>query len=490
MNRNRARGILVVGLVGGCYSPNTPGGSGDGGETTAAGSESSGGLDATTQTESSVSATSADPTSASAATSSPTDPSDTDADSTDSGPFCGDGVVDPDEVCDDGVNDSSYGSCTADCSGFGPRCGDDVIQGEEICDDGNDVDGDGCNTNCVESGTMLWSVVFDDGGMDGTATSVAALPDGGIYVVGGGVLDWVKLLDADGTEVWDSPYPFGRPEGVAADEDGNAYVSGGAGRAVYEDGGGIIEQQPTPYSVWDGTVTSDGNAVSVGTVDSFGAWTRRFGQDGVTLWTKVEPDDGFDAAWGVAIDTEESVLVAGQKGVVPTLLDGWLKKYDANGGEQWTFLYNSIVGNSSADNFQAVATGPDNEVACAGGSGNESNMDVWVGLLTADGDLSWSDTYSAFNGATFASDVAIDAEGNVIVVATVPTSDDAETRVWVRKYAAAGVEMWTLEFVVDDGDSASATVEGVAVNAEGEILVVGATSTGGDTDPWIGKISA
>jgi fibro-slime domain-containing protein len=48
---------------------------------------------------------------------------------------CGDGIVTPDEECDDGVNDGSYGSCMPDCT-RGPRCGDGVLNGSEECDDG------------------------------------------------------------------------------------------------------------------------------------------------------------------------------------------------------------------------------------------------------------------------------------------------------------------------------------------------------------------
>ncbi len=56
-------------------------------------------------------------------------------------PVCGDGVVAGGEVCDDGKNDGSYGSCTADCKGFGPRCGDGVVQDKsgEACDDGTNL---------------------------------------------------------------------------------------------------------------------------------------------------------------------------------------------------------------------------------------------------------------------------------------------------------------------------------------------------------------
>jgi fibro-slime domain-containing protein len=49
---------------------------------------------------------------------------------------CGDGIKTPDEACDDGVNDGSYGHCTSDCQ-FGPHCGDGEVQpGMEQCDDG------------------------------------------------------------------------------------------------------------------------------------------------------------------------------------------------------------------------------------------------------------------------------------------------------------------------------------------------------------------
>ncbi|MFO0738411.1 MAG: DUF4215 domain-containing protein [Labilithrix sp.] len=52
-------------------------------------------------------------------------------------PICGDGKVVGDEICDDGKNDGSYGSCTPGCKGRGPYCGDNTKQDPpEKCDDG------------------------------------------------------------------------------------------------------------------------------------------------------------------------------------------------------------------------------------------------------------------------------------------------------------------------------------------------------------------
>ncbi|NVB36994.1 hypothetical protein G6O69_04075 [Pseudenhygromyxa sp. WMMC2535] len=79
----------------------------------------------------------------------------TDADTDDSvstngsEPFCGDGIVDDDELCDDGENSGNYGSCKPDCSGLAAHCGDGEINGPEQCDDANTVATDGCLSNCT-----------------------------------------------------------------------------------------------------------------------------------------------------------------------------------------------------------------------------------------------------------------------------------------------------------------------------------------------------
>lgn len=57
---------------------------------------------------------------------------------------CGNGTVDPNEVCDDGNNLSGDG-CPVDCSA---PCGDGVLDPDEVCDDGNTDDGDGCSSDC------------------------------------------------------------------------------------------------------------------------------------------------------------------------------------------------------------------------------------------------------------------------------------------------------------------------------------------------------
>jgi len=62
---------------------------------------------------------------------------------------CGDGVVDADEGCDDGVANSAAAACTPDCQ---PQtCGDGHHGEFEGCDDGNQDETDDCTNACVSS---------------------------------------------------------------------------------------------------------------------------------------------------------------------------------------------------------------------------------------------------------------------------------------------------------------------------------------------------
>lgn len=78
--------------------------------------------------------------------------------------FCGNGVIEGNEECDDGLS-NGYDSCTTECEftdtdsdddygestsskGSGSSCGDAVVQGDEQCDDGNGDNTDNCTNRC------------------------------------------------------------------------------------------------------------------------------------------------------------------------------------------------------------------------------------------------------------------------------------------------------------------------------------------------------
>jgi cysteine-rich repeat protein len=124
-------------------------------------------------------------------------------------PLCGDGELDPGEVCDDG-NTASGDGCAAGCDSD-ETCGNGIVELTEGCDDGNAIDGDGCQAGCVapRCGDGILDAVVGETCDDGNAvnhdacsrlctrerllwTERAAVPDGGAaamaYDAGRGVV--------------------------------------------------------------------------------------------------------------------------------------------------------------------------------------------------------------------------------------------------------------------------------------------------------------
>ncbi|MBN2193569.1 MAG: DUF4215 domain-containing protein [Polyangiaceae bacterium] len=123
------------------------------------------------------------------------------------GPFCGDGVPNGPEICDDGVNVTlEYGAegCAPGCVPP-PKCGDGVVQGAEQCDDGpNNQDGveGACSTACLINPRCGDGVVMIESGEECDLGPGNAPPDQVTY---GGCTTECRLGPHCGDGVTDRP---------------------------------------------------------------------------------------------------------------------------------------------------------------------------------------------------------------------------------------------------------------------------------------------
>jgi len=109
---------------------------------------------------------------------------------------CGNGDVDPGEVCDD-YNNVNGDGCSADCLSD-ESCGNNIVDLGEVCDDGGDIDDDGCSGDCQSdescgNGIMDTGETCDDGNnVNGDGCSAGCVSD---ETCGNGVVDTGETCD-------------------------------------------------------------------------------------------------------------------------------------------------------------------------------------------------------------------------------------------------------------------------------------------------------
>ena len=179
--------------------------------------------------------------------------------------LCGNGAPDYGEVCDDG-NDIEGDGCDSNCTLS--ACGNGVTAPGEACDDGNDTNGDGCDNNCTltacGNGIAASSEACDDGnladgdgcdhlcaietGLDLPRLSLLAAAVNGVPLPGGPSAE----VYADGEDFvtieayasqWDPELLRGFQVGL----DPVDYTSGDAGALIPVEAGTMIDDTRSDY---------------------------------------------------------------------------------------------------------------------------------------------------------------------------------------------------------------------------------------------------
>lgn len=341
-------------------------------------------------------------------------------------------------------------SSTSETGTPDPECGNGTPEAGEACDDGNAVDGDGCNIDCVESGTVLWDVVHPE--LGSVAKGVAVGPDGDIAVAGARVEEkdsdiLVLFFSRDGVPLWQrvqgSPEE-GEDEGrqVAFDESGSLYV--------------------TAYQTRDDLMPAQGND----------GWTRQYDTQGAEGWTATYSSEGSgrDRAMDVEWSGDE-LFVAGQ-----TDGDTWLQGYAASDGQvRWTF--DEGIDAMFFDSANAIAVDGETVYVAGERANGEGGRDAWLGRFSVEGDTATADWVEIVDpGGTFRDSVyglALAADGGLVV------GGRRGELAWLAKFGAEGGFEWER---YDDTLQVPADVRGVAVDSTGQVIAVGY-----ETDPVQGE---
>ena len=321
------------------------------------------------------------------------------------------------------------------------------------------------------NGNQLWVALYNGPGNGlNIATDLAVDATGNVYVTGysagsGTSFDYATVkYDSNGNELWVARYAgliwfdgmvinaSDYASGLAVDVAGNVYVTGTSGTGIVADYA-TVKYDANGNQLWvaryngpDGSddssraiaVDAAGNVYVTGTSNGLGPnadyATIKYDPNGNRLWVAryngPGPGNAYDSATALAVDAAGNVYVTGHSAGSGTSADCATVKYDTNGNQLWVARYNGPGNNTDAASALAAdaagnvyvtgyvyVTGP-NEGATSfdydyatikyGANGNE----LWVARYN--GPVN-GDDHGPVTGEDFATDLVVDATGNVYV---------------------------------------------------------------------------
>ena len=361
----------------------------------------------------------------------------------------------------------------------GATCPDGNVDEGEACDDGNDINGDGCNNDCAASGALLWEYRSSANGSN-EVRSVAVDADGNI-VVGGqttGLTRWIAGFDSELVPRWSRQYGVesqGKVLGVAVSA-GALYAAGALttdadGHDIWVAGlspDGAIEWEDSVSSgfgddyLTQAAISDDGDLIVAGIASGEGSvelWARRYAADGAVQWTATYPRGAKSTSYpiGPGLSVTPDAVVVGLSLRKGDTSPEFLVAYPPGGGDPlWT---RELPGTHGA--ILAIAGHADGDLALAG----EDDAELRVRRMSISGGVAWSS-----NGCTgtIAHDVAIDGQGDIVVIGHGPGDQGSNVR--LCKFAPDGSLRWGRDVNGGSGDDRGYTV---AIDASDRIIAGG-----------------
>jgi hypothetical protein len=318
--------------------------------------------------------------------------------------------------------------CLADGTGWGP-CEGEVLPAIENCATPEDEDCDGQAKAC--SGELIWGKTF--GGP--TADNVTA---------------------------------------IMVDPSGNIVLTGAFTSEIDFGGGPLM------------TASSIGSDIFLTKLDPQGnhLWSHRIGGTGQAI------------AWAVARDIEDNVIIGGEFSGTIDLGDGpitstasrdcFLTSFDSAGHYRWSRPFPMTPGGAvpplvvgdSAGNI-IFTSSVHGEVDFGGGPMVSAMTRTYLVKYDVSGNYQWTRGFGNDIGSSSAIGIAVDGEGNIIIIGDFQGTVDfggaplvtAYVDLFVVKFDSSGKHLWSKQF--GDDQQAGQAIHNVAVDSSGNVLIAG-----------------
>lgn len=211
----------------------------------------------------------------------------------------------------------------------------------------------------------------------------------------------------------------------------------------------------------------------------------------VELWTVTHDEGNDDVAAAAVFDAEGNLYVLGYVQVEGQGYDLWVRQYTPDGREGFTWTYGGAIGGD--DLGRAMAWHPSGDLIVVGSETTDTGDDILVMRFSPVAQSTvWIDRHDgtsmgieSTDEADFATGVAVDGDGNVLVSGT-ERVDMQEFDIWLRKYDGDGNILWTQGH--DGPVSGNDTADAVLVDGNGDVYLVGDEEVAAnDPESWIRK---
>jgi len=298
-----------------------------------------------------------------------------------------------------------------------------------------------------------------------------------------GSLQWARTLGGSA---------YDQATGVVVDSSDNIYICG----VTQSDGAGSNDAIIAKYNSsgtlqWDYTlggssvdrfnaiaIDSSNDIVAFGSVASDGAGSNdlliaKYNSSGTLQWDRTLGGSSADYGDGVAIDSSDNIIVAGNtQSDGAGSADGLIAKYNSSGTLQWS----RTLGDTGLDRFNGVNVDSSDNIIAAGyhqPDGTTTRKGL-VAKYNSSGTLQW---HRILDGATNEEFyfVTADSSGNIIAVGRTDSDGEGSNDCLIAKYNSSGVLQWDKTL----GGTGSDVFNGVTVDASDNIIVAGRTESDG-----------